>query len=608
MDQTDLKENPFKVFTPEDMDAKDVYALFVDPFTDFAKISEPGHTMVNGPRGCGKSMIFRYLLPDCQSLSQKTSISKLPFLAFLISIKNTTPNLTEFRRLKDMHADIVLNEHQLTVYVASKIFGSLAKMQLPSNSKTRKEAVSFFEKTAALRLRACGAVVPELPNKSGPPQLVFEHLTSICDELTADIVQYARRLDFPSLEPIPYTSALCGYMDFLFPLMQSLKKLSFLPSGPFYLLIDDADYLNVTQTKVLNTWVSTRTQMSVSLKISTQLRYKTFETVSGLPVQSPHDYQSINIADIYTTKQSRYLNRVEKIVEKRLQKAGVTAGPHEFFPPDQAQEDAIAKIAERIRKEYPEKGRGYRAEDDVARYARPEYIRSLGGASKSSSTFSYSGFDQLVHISSGLVRYFLEPAAQMFDEQRSKHSGKPVTSIEPNIQDQIVRDEANDLMFGEFDKMRSEAESHQALVDASGPRIDEVHLQMDKLRNLIASLGGTFYLKLVSDDAERKVFSVAISGQPDNEVLEVFELGVRCGYFHRSSIGNKDGTGRTRLYVLTRRLAPYFKLDPSSFAGYLWVTNEVLREAMENSEAVLRKIKKRGVSEYFNADQLTLFD
>ena len=38
------------------------------------------------------------------------------------------------------------------------------------------------------------------------------------------------------------------------------------------------------------------------------------------------------------------------------------------------------------------------------------------------STYSYSGFDQLVHISSGLVRYFLEPAAVMFDEQRSSDS------------------------------------------------------------------------------------------------------------------------------------------------------------------------------------------
>ena len=125
MTTINLAENPFKVFTPEDMDASDVFALFVDPFTDFNKIRDPGHAMLNGPRGCGKSMIFRYLLPDCQCLELKSPLNTLPFIAFLISIKNTGPNITEFRRLRDKHADIVLNEHVLTVFVATKIFSSL---------------------------------------------------------------------------------------------------------------------------------------------------------------------------------------------------------------------------------------------------------------------------------------------------------------------------------------------------------------------------------------------------------------------------------------------------------------------------------------------------
>jgi hypothetical protein len=120
-------------------------------------------------------------------------------------------------------------------------------------------------------------------------------------------------------------------------------------------------------------------------------------------------------------------------------------------------------------------------------------------------------------------------------------------------------------------------------------------------------LGGTFHEKLVSDDSERRVFSVAISGQPDPEIVEAFEMGVRYGYFHRSSIGNKDGTGRTRLYVLTRRLAPHFNLDPSSFAGYLWVTNDLLREGMANPEKTLRKIKKSGIAAFETA-QLSLFE
>lgn len=589
-----LQNNPFKVFTPESMDADDVHALFVDPFTDFNKIREPGHTMVNGPRGCGKSMIFRYLLPDCQCLALEQTLANLPFFSFLISIKNTSPNLTEFRRLHDQHADIVLNEHILTVFIATKVFKSFSQYDLPKDDKAFIEAKAFFENVFCPLLVGCGGENTKLDPRNSTPHDVFQQITMACETLYTQVIQYARRLAFVSNEIVPYKDPLCGYVDFLFPLMQGLKDLTFFPSGVIYLLIDDADYLNESQTIALNSWVSTRTQADVSIKISTQLRYKTLATTAGLPIQSPHDYQSINIADVYTTSRGRYLNRVEEIIKLRLTKAKISVAPREFFPPDKAQETKIAKIADKIRSNWEKEGRGNRPSDDVLRYARPEYIRSLGGSSKSRSSYSYSGFEHLVHISSGLVRYFLEAAAVMFDEQQSIKPESPITMIDPSIQNEVIRRESDNLMFSDFEKISKQDEIQSS--------------QTDKLFNLIRALGGTFFLKLVSNEAERRVFSLAISGSPAPEVVEIFELGVRYGYFHRSSIGNKDGTGRTRLYVLTRRLAPHFMLDPTTFAGYLWTTSDLLREAMSNPDKLLRRIKKEGVSKILESGQLTLFD
>ena len=54
-------ENPFQITTPEDLDAQKTVSLFVDVFTDFPKIIDPGHVFLIGPRGVGKSMMFRYL-------------------------------------------------------------------------------------------------------------------------------------------------------------------------------------------------------------------------------------------------------------------------------------------------------------------------------------------------------------------------------------------------------------------------------------------------------------------------------------------------------------------------------------------------------------------
>ena len=68
-------------------------------------------------------------------------------------------------------------------------------------------------------------------------------------------------------------------------------------------------------------------------------------------------------------------------------------------------------------------------------------------------TYSYAGYEQLVHISSGIVRYFLDDAAAMFGEElkdklaNSKNKEVVLTHISPSIQDQVVRDSADKLFF-----------------------------------------------------------------------------------------------------------------------------------------------------------------
>jgi hypothetical protein len=268
-------------------------------------------------------------------------------------------------------------------------------------------------------------------------------------------------------------------------------------------------------------------------------------------------------------------------------------------PENLEQERAIAEIAERHKRDWAQTGRGHRPEDDALRYARPEYIKSLGGPSKSTHTYSYAGFDQLVHISSGIIRYFLEAAAMMYSEALAKaESGRTgIQNIPPGIQNDVVRGMADDFLLGEFEKMTR---------DESAEAPDEELLQ--KLSNLINALGGLFFEILISDRAERRIFSIAFSDTPSHDIREILDLGEEMGYFHVSAIGNKDGTGRTRLYILNRRLAPSFNLDPTSFAGYLFVTSDRIREAMERPQSLLRRIRHKGVNEMLEEWQLRLFD
>ena len=601
-------ENPFKVFTPEDMSTKDVVDRFVR-VSDFNKVYDSGHLMLNGPRGSGKSMLFRFLMPDCQMEEQGLTITELPFFAVLVSIKNTMPNLTELRRLDDRMAQTVLSEHALTSFVGSKLFKSLLGI-LPEQTDEAWSAPTQELCRSVLKvfpiICATDPRFSEIDCSSADSRKALEICRDVCDRAYSYVSQYAKRITFPDAS-LAYAGDLCDFLTFLYPAIETIRTLPYFPEGsPVYLLVDDADQLTLDQTRVLNSWLSTRTQNYVSIKVSTQYGYKSLLSISGQMIQSPHDYQEIDIADVYTSKKSQYRNNVFRILNRRLDKASYAGNAESFFPTNASQEANIREVEQRLRERWKQgKGRGNKPSDDAVRYARPDYIKQLGGISKSRSTYSYSGFDHLVHISSGQVRYVLQAAATMFDEQKAK-SGTVFNCIEPGIQNTVLRHEADALMFSELDSLENNP-SHSS-GHLTEEQFDDHQHKVMKLRNLISFLGSIFFDKLISDDSERRVFSVAVSGDADKDVEEIFQMGFIHGYFHKSSVGRKDGTGRTRLFILTRRLAPHFGLDPSSFAGYQFLTNDILRKAMNAPNSARREFNQKKHRSRSDDSQRELFD
>jgi len=274
--------------------------------------------------------------------------------------------------------------------------------------------------------------------------------------------------------------------------------------------------------------VSSRTSREVSIKASTQLQYKTYHTTFGRTIDTPHDYSEVNISTVYTTSwKNAYRKRVGEIVSKRLKLSlGIDVSPQDFFPNNQKQENEIDKIAEEHRKKWKKgEGTGYRAGDDAYRYARPDYMKRLAGRSKSSPTYSYSGYEQLVHISSGIVRNFLEAAARMYSEVKAGPGSKPIAFISPRIQNKVVREMADEFLFHEFDKLFDD-QDHDAC-DIEG---------LKQLQNLVKALGGLFRKILLSDRSERRVFSIAFSDDLNKDIARVLKLGIKEGYFHVSSM------------------------------------------------------------------------
>lgn len=601
-----MNKNPFAVSSPEMMDAAEMLRLFV-PLAENYEIEAPGHVFIHGHRGCGKSMMLRQMTPDCMMLTGNAKLTELPFLGLYATIKSTDLDLSDLERIDNQYAGIVLAEHSLSLFVASKVLQSLRDHTADAlrNDEAKDEIGKLCNHHILEKLRLAGANIAgnsSFDGASGSHE-VIQMSINLIDDVCGVMSSYLRKIGITQTYT-PYDGPLVGYRDFLYPLLCSLTKLKCMPQGkPVFLLLDDADNLNLLQTRVLNNWVSFRTGNSVSFKVSTQRGYKTWRTTNNQRIETPHDFKEVDISTIYTGAQSKaaYPNWVADVVTKRLHEHSINATAEEFFPSDHEQEEAIKEIARQHVERWEADGKGARPGDDAYRYARPDYIRGLGA--KQMRTYSYSGFDQLVHISSGIIRFFLDNAATMYAEQAkllqaSGHKSSIPVQILPKIQDEVVRNSADDLIFGELDKLEDDAKAN-----TNGGA--SAH-NFRQLRNLIQALGGIFQLIMLSDRSERRVFSIALSDSPPEEVMEILELGVRHGYLYESTIGTKDGRWRTRRFVMTRRLAPLFKLDPTGFSGYLFVTTQLLQSAIFNPARAVRDFENGRLGAVVEESQLSL--
>lgn len=588
--------NPFEIKTPESNSAQDILDLFVDVFPDFWQVKEAGHTFLNGPRGSGKSMMFRYMMPDCQMLKNGCEASKLDYFAVYVGIKQTNINNTELDRLAN-NANLIINEHLLSTFVIANVLGSIRHTFKDNLDECIVELRTFYNTIFKNCIILCGYDGNmDIEDDCNGSDLIV-HMIKIVEGMEHQCKNYCKRIALSKDLSVPYSGALTDFVDFVEPIIRGIKGVSIFPQGkPFYILIDDAGYLNLAQTKVLNSWVSYRSTKDICLKISTQLDYKTHLTINDKRIDEPHDYSEINISTVYSSKNSEYNNRIYQIVKKRLDKyLRPDIDPRQFFPCDMEQEQAIQRIYNQLLEKYKEPERPYASGDAARRYSRPDYIKQLQKVHKSGAHYSYAGFDQLVAISSGIIRYFLAPAQEMYSVMMAKKQGGDIIQIPSGVQDEVIKKYSDNFLQGQFDEIRRDQGLNNFKADKA-----------DKLYNLIDSLGELFHTILVSDASERRVFSVALTDSPDSELYEILDMCEHYGYLHKRTIGNKSGTGRNRMYVLSRVLAPHFKLDPTSFAGYKFMSSSMLKVALTNKRKFLQ-LMSNGITQDTPV-QLNLFE
>lgn len=627
-----MVDNPFAVVSPEELTAEQADQLFVEMHSDYPEITRQGNTLVTGARGCGKSMLIRCSLPDFLMVRNRIEFSELPYLSLNVSIKKTSLNLADLQKLDNIHMPYLINEHFMTLHVLMYSFLCLSKVNFEKGKYNQEAYEKFYNNTYLRFLRLAGCQDNIVVDFSAPAEFfnsLYQHLVDMSNNFRPYIANLYNKESVNFMYDLP----LLSFSRFIVPVFTKMRDLPGFPTGkPILIFIDDADNLSKIQTEILNSWIASRTQPTISLKVFSQIGlYKTFLTSMGVLVESPHDYQELNISSKYTTRSNAdgtdyYYNKIMYVLIRRLKICGYAEEIDEndpvaietalkaFFPTYDKQDKGIKIEVDRIRNGYETSGRGYRVSDDIRRYAIPNYIRKLAGTSKSKPSFRYAGLETIVHLSSGIIRYLLDSVAKMYDvasKKVKKDNEGRVLFISTEIQNTVLRDKADFYLFSELPKSceLNEYNNDSVILISDNPQSTT-----EKLANLINAMGKTFQEILLSGTdsdpfsgrSERKVFSFALSNPEkiSGELREVFRLGVRLGFLHESFIGNKDGNGRTYLYILNRCFAPIFTLDPSGFQGYLFMTNEDLSKAIHSGK------KLRIVNDEMSDDlhQLSLFD
>lgn len=590
-----MTKNPFGVLSPEQLDANYIAANFVDVFTDLPRVRELGNTFISGARGTGKSMLLRSLEPEVLLKSGRIeAFAKLEFFGVHVPLRKAEFGAPELRRLAG-YSSLVIGEHLLIMQICYRIAATLEHHADQVNLKEATLVVSRY-----FQLLSFSGSDEALSSQVVTSADLFSAMKRSCERQIIATQQYYKRLPFAE-KTQPYNGTLTGFLEFLVPLAEIISSVKLLHGVPIFVMLDDADNLPVHLQKVMNSWISTRSTHAICLKISTQLAYATYKTTDERIIESPHDFSEVNLSSIYTTDADSYFKRVEKIVTRRLELAGLTgATPDSLFPPDFEQLENLRAIKEGIEREHSQnvaagvKVGPARARDQVARTAIPTFMRQLAGSAKSSHTFSYAGFDSLVNLSSGVVRWFLEPASRMFDKVLSENGGQ-VDQIPVKIQDQVVDEWAREFLqklavkqISEFHELTpGEVDETDSSLHATG---HETELY-DKLKNLVDGLGHLFRQRILDPAAtEQRLLSVILRGRPSQELSAVLALGVRLGYLQKADYAAKESLGlRQARYILSRRLGPYYKLDISGYAAHLSVTAEDMEYALNNPIDFVRR-------------------
>ncbi len=612
-----IRENAFQHFYPDQqLIPRNLVRLFVKEYTEYNALTSFTHTFVFGSRGSGKTMLFKFLEPECRAIECGTmeGFFNQPdcFIAVYIGYNTGDYTKTEFCKLLsdkevplDFSKKIIM--HYFIMDIADWTINTVLE-QLNDRiiSTNQGEVVTNIISVLDRKNLYADILKSKLDLKALKSLIEKER-----DRVLSTIEDYENSYGIPGNRlnySGNFTDPSCQKGSFLHTFFNGLRNLVGVEDVPFFLLFDEVTKIEGVETliefhqQIINTLISQRVHNLVCVKVSACCEsYNADVDINGRAIEEIHDYHVIHLDSLYTNNKETYYQRIKGITNRRLEIAQWEVRDIETFLPENPTE--IQKMNEAIEytgKEYDtlQKDRKIESKQNyINKYARARFFQKY----LEKTEYGYTGFDNLVHFSSGITRTFLDVCFYMINEYKQKF---------PNIGSQHIK-------FIPFEIQKNAVESYSnSFIDteilkpirrrATGSR--ERNL-LEELFNLIEAIGQAFKIRLDNENSRYpRIISFSIKETLRDPRLErVLQKALRECFFHNKWYRGKSGYEMLECFILNKRLCPRYKLDLSGFQGRIEISQEHLLLALDDPGKFVSWFKTRE-KDGKEEEQLLLFD
>lgn len=415
-----MPANPFEFEAANKFSVQEMVNYFIqdENFTRF--LDSRKNVFLVGDRGTGKTMALRYYSLEVQfykiQQSEKSPTTQLEHIGIYVPCRGPDVGKTE-PDLLDSFLGRLSGEHLLVTRMVAALSKALAGIpELATESEAQKLAL-------------------ELP-------FVLQWQLPVNDNIFLAIALAAKaesrkaQQELNKRKPDSFYDNVATFGTVFQPLVEILTStVGALKHAHFSLMFDDAEELSDLQNETLNSWIAVRDTSRISFKVATSaVDQRPLRTLNGGGLLERHDFIRVDLEQDFQNSDANYGKLAHKIVARRLRDIGIRVAPDEFFPIHPQMLNGLNDAEAKARSEAEEKFTDdKKIRDYVYKMSRAYYFRDRP---PKANRPPYSGFDLLVHVSTGVIRYLLEPCYMMYDEAVSAQDGKedPVLVIKPSVQ------------------------------------------------------------------------------------------------------------------------------------------------------------------------------